>query len=219
MTTDSSRNDIQASNPAADIEAAIDALANIPSGSMSREVLHSLGENVGFNKDDQMGEAYVVDEEDDVKVTVYNAYTGLPSVVMTTMLPSLFKKRFSKRHENIPESWYGKRVWSSTKPQVKEPPTYVCIFSEDAPERDLVVAAGLGHMLCHKSNLPSLEARNDHARHKHTSENKTWVAYQERSERAADRAATREMLAVIADLAKARSGEVATETPAKTKAS
>ena len=186
------------------IEALVDTLAKLDGNALNREVVRSLGDIVGLDKEDQIGSPFVVRDEDGEFATVYNSFSGLPSRVTVTMLPRLMQRKFSRQHVEVPEEFWGRRVWTATKPKVEPRTELPCVFGEAAPEREVVLAAGLGHINCRKANIPTESARRLHAEHSHKT---SWTAYREHivnRDASDDRAAQRELLQVIAQLAKAK---------------
>lgn len=186
------------------VEALVEALGKLDPSMLNKELVRSLGDVVGFDKEDSIGKPFVTREEDEQFVTVFNSYTGLASRITVTMLPRLMTRKFGPQHVEVPREFWGKRVWTATQPKVAARITFPCIFGEDAPEREDVVAAGQGHLLCRKHNIPNEHERTLHAQHTHKSSMKAYEAYVARKRSDEDRAATREMLNVIAELAKAK---------------
>lgn len=199
---------------AATVESLMDVIGQMDATALNKEIVRSLGDVVGFDKDDSISKPFLVNDEDGEEITLYNSYTGLSSTVTRPMLARLMTRKFGPQHVEVPKEYWGKRIWTATKPVTNEPTRMPCLFSVDAPERDAVVAAGLGHIMCRKSNIPNEGERQLHAQHTHRASYRTYKEAIARTEANEDRAAQREMLNVIAELARAR---VTNDTPSTLK--
>lgn len=188
------------SNAAVDAEQIVEALAALPNTDFARELVRSMGDVVGMDKEDTIGEPFLTRDEDGEFITLYNAYTGLGSRVTVTMLKTLMVRRFGPQHAEVPKSWYGKRVWTATQPKVTARLALPCIFNPESEQYSDVVAAGLGHISCRKANLSNPNEVRLHAEHKHSSY-KAFVAHMELSRRNEDRAEQKAMLEAIMALA------------------
>lgn len=186
------------------VEALMDVLGRLDPSALNKEVIRSLGDVVGFDKEDSIGTPFVSREEDEQFVTMYNSYTGVASSMTVTMLPRIMTRKFGPQHVEVPKEFWGKRVWTATRPKVEERDVFPCIFGDSAPEREDVVASGQGHIRCRKANIPNEHERTLHASHTHKSSYNAYKAFILRKETLDDRMATREMLKVITELAKAK---------------
>jgi len=102
-------------------------------------------------------------------ITLYSTLDGMPSKVLRGMRVKKLRQVWPEVN-SIPETLWGKPVFT-TKPLRK----YVvgvsmCRLNPDHPDRDAVVAAGLGHLSCRKSNMPTEFAARQHLQHKHHDE-------------------------------------------------
>jgi hypothetical protein len=150
------------------------------SKSRSGEAMPELSKEMGMTATTKMS------PEADEMVTMYSRLDGTPSVVPIYMLPSFLRRRFQSENW-IPEEMRKTRVFTlkaSEAPTMKQG-EYLCDFNPDSPSYAYVNAAGVSHIRCNKSNIPSLFEKKRHQNSYHSSASQAVDEYREITEQGA----------------------------------
>lgn len=109
-------------------------------------------------------------------VNIYSTLDGMPSRVLRGMAAKKLRQRWPEGVSNVPQELWGRPVFTRKPLKKYRVGEVKCLLNPEHPRHEFVVLAGLGHLVCMKSNMPTEFAARQHMQHKHSDE---WQALED----------------------------------------